>query len=106
MSLQGAIAANRFGLGAKPGEVDQASRSPRDWLLDQFREPASPARFSGLSATGELVASLVQRQQARQAGDRDALKEFLMQARQTFLKEMAARFVHGFETGEPFRERL
>ncbi len=106
MSLQGSIAANRFGLGAKAGEIEKASDSPKDWLLGQFGQPALSARFAGFSSTGELVASLVKRQQARQAGDRDAVKELLMDARQTFLREMAARFVHGFETDEPFRERL
>ena len=84
MSLAGAIAANRFGLGAKPGEIDSASSNPRRWLLDQFRGPAIAPRLAGLSSTGELVASLAKRQQAQQAGDREALKEFLTQTRQTF----------------------
>src|SRR5579863_904281 len=101
MSLQGAIAANRFGLGARSGEIEEASRSPKDWILGQFRQPALPERFGGLPSTAELVASLVQRQQARKAKNRDAVKGFLMQARQTFLKEMGARFLHGFETDEP-----
>ena len=69
------------------------------------RDDASQ-RFADLSTTGDLVAELAKRQQARRAGDRDALKAFLMQARQTYLREMAARFLHGFETGQPFRERL
>jgi len=29
-----------------------------------------------------------------------------MDVRQTYLREMAARFFHGFETAQPFRERL
>jgi len=106
MTREGAIAVNRFGLGAKPGEIEQASQNPKNWLLNQFRGPALPARFSGLSTTGELVSTLVQKRLARQAKDRDAIKQFAMQARETFLKEMAARFAHGFETEEPFRERL
>lgn len=110
MSLEGAIAANRFGLGARPGEIEQASRDPRGWLLAQFQEPPQPPRFAGLSATSDLVKVLIKqqqlRQQARETQDRDALKQFLADTRQTFIREMAARFMHGFETGEPFRERL
>jgi len=110
MTREGAIAANRFGLGAKPGEIEQASQNPKTWLLNQFAGPALPPPFVGLSTTAELVSALVQnqqaRQQAREAKDRDALKQFVMQTRETFLKEMAARFANGFETDEPFRERL
>ena len=36
MSLEGVIAANRFGLGAKPGEVAAVSGDPRAWLLAQL----------------------------------------------------------------------
>ena len=36
MSLEGALAANRFGLGAKPGEIDEASADPKAWLLGQL----------------------------------------------------------------------
>jgi uncharacterized protein (DUF1800 family) len=56
--------------------------------------------------TGDLVADLATRQVARQAKDAEAVKAFLMQARQTYLHEMSARFLHGFETDQPFRERL
>jgi uncharacterized protein (DUF1800 family) len=106
MSLEGALAANRFGLGAKPGEIEQASQDPKAWLLDQLGRGSLSGRFGGLSSTAALVAELVKQQQARQAKDQEAVKTFLMQARQTYLREMAARFLHGFETEEPFRERL
>ncbi len=106
MSLQGALAANRFGLGARPGEIDQASGDPKAWLVGQLARDESAPRFSNLQRTSELVAELVQRQQARQARDQEKLKAFQMDVRQTYLREMAARFFHGFETAQPFRERL
>ena len=40
MSLEGAIAANRFGLGARPGEIARASANPKAWLMDQMNGPA------------------------------------------------------------------
>ncbi|HEY7800227.1 MAG TPA: DUF1800 family protein [Hyphomonadaceae bacterium] len=39
--LQGAIAATRFGLGARPGEIDAASSDPRGWLKAQVRPDAA-----------------------------------------------------------------
>ncbi|HXJ00105.1 MAG TPA: DUF1800 domain-containing protein [Micropepsaceae bacterium] len=106
MSLEGALAANRFGLGAKPGEIEDASNDPKAWLLSQLQHDDSGDRFSGLPATSELVATLVERRAALQAKDREAVKAFLAQGRQTYLREMAARFRVGFETAQPLRERL
>ena len=40
MSLEGAIAAHRFGLGARPGEIDRASANPKAWLMAQIDGPA------------------------------------------------------------------
>jgi uncharacterized protein (DUF1800 family) len=39
--LQGAIAATRFGMGARPGEIDAASSDPRGWLKAQIRTDAA-----------------------------------------------------------------
>ena len=44
MKMETAIAANRFGLGAKPGELDKVDRDPQRWLLDQLQGPSRPAR--------------------------------------------------------------
>jgi uncharacterized protein (DUF1800 family) len=106
MSLEGALAANRFGLGAKPGEIEDASNDPKAWLRNQLRHDDTAERFSGLPTSSELVADLIKQRQARQGKDREAIKSFLMAARQTYLREMAARFRAGFETAQPLRERL
>ena len=39
--LQGAIAATRFGMGARPGEIDAAASDPRGWLKAQFKPDAA-----------------------------------------------------------------
>ena len=106
MSLEGALAANRFGLGAKPGEIEDASKNPKAWLRAQLRSDDSVVQFSDLPTSSALVADLIQQRQARQNKDREALKSFLMAARQTYLREMAARFRAGFQTAQPLRERL
>ena len=46
MSLEGAIAVHRFGLGARPGEIEAASSDPKGWLMAQIgtaaEQPAAP----------------------------------------------------------------
>lgn len=52
MSLvQGAIAANRFGMGAKPGEIDAAASDPRGWLKAQIKPDAALVSGDGLKTT-------------------------------------------------------
>jgi uncharacterized protein (DUF1800 family) len=106
MSLEGALAANRFGLGAKPGEIDQASRDPKAWLLNQLTRGEYPARLADLPTTKDLLAEPEKQQEARRAQDKEAIKAFLMEARESYLREMSARLLVGFETQSSFRERL
>src|SRR5665213_1666036 len=59
MSLEGAIAANRFGLGARPGEIERASDNPKTWLMGQMTGPApQPQPLDGqpFANAGKLVA--------------------------------------------------
>src|ERR1700710_726651 len=52
MTIQGVIAANRFGLGAKPGEVSRISGDPKAWLLAQLTpERDLPAPLRSLPST-------------------------------------------------------
>ena len=57
MSLQQATtAANRFGLGARPGELAAAAGDPRGWLLAQLRtDPRAPSQFAGLPASADYL---------------------------------------------------
>ena len=55
MSLEGAIAAHRFGLGARPGEIDSASRNPKAWLLAQIERNVRP-----LAAALDVMISLTE----------------------------------------------
>ncbi|OBX35812.1 hypothetical protein A8U91_00146 [Halomonas elongata] len=36
------IAANRFGLGARPGELQEIAHDPKEWVLAQLEQPAPP----------------------------------------------------------------
>jgi uncharacterized protein (DUF1800 family) len=115
MSLEGAIAANRFGLGARQGEIEAASRSPHDWLMAQLDGPADQPRSPDgqpLKSGGDLVTELLQdrKQIASLKKDRadnaDRIKALNRARAQTFIDEMSARFVSGFTTDKPFAERL
>lgn len=56
LSVRAAIAANRFGLGARPGDEGAIGRDPRAWLMQQLRgavrrkadEPSAPPPSAGV----------------------------------------------------------
>src|ERR1700753_3672325 len=54
--LSPAIAANRFGLGARPGEMAQIGSQPRDWLRAQLS--GAPPLLTGaeLHSSAETLA--------------------------------------------------
>jgi len=114
MSLDGAIAVHRFGLGARPGEIERASHDPKAWLLSQINTPAeTPAALDGspLKSGGALVVEMLQYQRDRAMERRngtggDPVKTFFKVKAQEFTDELAARFAHGFTTDRPFAERL
>lgn len=115
MTLKGAIAAQRFGLGARPGEIERASRDPETWLVAQLDVPADqpqPIDGEALMTGGALVAELIQYQRQRRMekksgeGVSDPVKEFFKSRVGLYMKEMQARFAQGFTTEKPFAERL
>lgn len=117
MSFEGAIAAHRFGLGARPGEIEAASRAPKHWLMDQLDgAPDQPQSVSDqpLMTGAELVQDLLRyqkqakmmREQRQNDPDADPVKNFFKTRATIFQNEMAARFAHGFTTDKPFAERL
>jgi uncharacterized protein (DUF1800 family) len=119
VSLKGAIAANRFGLGARPGEIDEASANPESWLLRQLETREAEPRLAGLSEGATIAEEVTEalrerrslRRQMQNGGqnpqlDPQALRNVMANARQSYVREIAARFSHGVETSQPFRERL
>ena len=41
LTKDAAIAANRFGLGARPGDAREIGRDPKGWLEAQIEKPAA-----------------------------------------------------------------
>jgi len=112
--LEGAIAATRFGLGARAGEIAEASKDPRGWLKAQIRhEGAETFPTGGETSTQRLAEFRAYRQQrlmAERSGPGKAADEDpVMKARQ-FVRENAAgdilaRIQLAADTAAGFRER-
>jgi len=108
--MMAAIAATRFGLGARPGEIDAAQRDPRGYLTAQIRQQGADQPRDG-ETSGERLAQVsdyqMQRKDARKAGDakaepvKDAQKALRDQVNDDFL----ARARLGATTDAAFRER-
>ena len=55
------IATNRFGLGARPGEADEAGADPRAWLLQQLEgQGDSLVRSTQLKSSDVALAEYFQ----------------------------------------------
>ena len=69
-----AIAANRFGLGARPGELASLSGDPRGWLTAQLKGGAPPVAEPGLRTSGSILAEALElRRDRRDARDRKSV---------------------------------
>ena len=113
------IAVNRFGLGARPGELAKVSADPRAWLLDQAgRKSAFEMRADGLVTTRTAADALAgyledqKKKKAAKAGTLSADDEVaailkpLKQLNDITLDEIEARANHGLTTPDSFAERL
>ena len=112
MSLKAAIAVNRFGLGAAPGEIASTGNDPVQWLVSQLGPADQPVSVDGgpfkdgAQLVKDLQAFRQERRELKQDGDAKDLRAFVQQQRQVLINEMASRFRQGFTSRRPFAERL
>ncbi len=113
MAVQAVIAANRFGLGARPGELDEIGRDHEDWLLAQLGADV-PASGDALPSSAEIVREfqrlqLAQRE-ARRSDDEQradaAAQAYRAYIRSQFQTQATRRYSLATATDAPFRERL
>lgn len=103
--MQAAIAANRFGLGARPGELRGISRPP-SWLLDQVQGPSRLAtELRELPPSSRVLIEAQELRRAR-AGDEDIVQRYRRWARQHYISQTAARYRAAAASEMPFHERL
>lgn len=105
-------AVNRFGLGAKPGELAQA-REARDWLRAQLRTPHDPAPFAGLPDSREIIRRQneyrLQRRRAKTdvaEGDGSEAMPSRQALRRDAMADIGLRYRLAATTSAPFIERL
>jgi uncharacterized protein (DUF1800 family) len=113
-----AIAANRFGLGARPDELAAIGNDGPDWLRAQLPAPPPMLAADGLRPSQQILAeALTLRRQIaagrKQAagGDAAQAQANLQQRLPQFLRpiysaEATARFAQAVATDRPFVERL
>ena len=115
MSIQAAIATNRFGLGARPGEIESVGSQPAGWLLDQLEgPPATPAPVAALPGCAETLVKvqklrLAQRDRQNSAADGpqpDEIMEYARTVRSLHIEQVFARYRTAVESEHPFHERL
>jgi uncharacterized protein (DUF1800 family) len=113
--MQAEIAALRFGLGARPGDLADAAGDPRGWLMAQIKGAVLLAGNTPLAPSGqiftEVQAAREQRQQMRrEAAAQSAADTALNPVRDAYLPhyraQVLARAQSAALTARPFAERL
>ena len=117
LQLKTAIATNRFGLGAKPGDGNRVGNDPAAWLESQLN-PVREVRTASGRPQSALVLEEVNRlrlaQQAARSAvrdepievDQESIREFTQYIAQSYRSQAAASLLAGIESEQPFRERL
>ncbi len=103
MNKEGFIAANRFGMGARPDDAEEVFRQPMQWLLTQIERPEDD--FSDFAALTSSRDNAVKIMQARKSGD-ESKQEIRSNIKEIALDEIRARAKHAINTRIPFYERL
>ena len=97
-----AIAANRFGLGARPGELAEIAGNPGEWLARQLIAAPLPEPLADLQTGDRQYIALLQA--LAMEPTRRAL--VFRRMRQAFDREAAIHAVVAAVSERPFRERL
>jgi uncharacterized protein (DUF1800 family) len=96
------IAVNRFGLGARPGELAAAASDPRGWLERQLGHVAQPRLVDATG--GQRMAQLLELR--RRGGDAAVQQELRQGIREHYIEDMGRRGRAQIESEAPLRERL
>ncbi|QEM80300.1 DUF1800 domain-containing protein [Halomonas binhaiensis] len=108
------LAANRFGLGARPGDLQEIAHDPKEWVLSQLENPASPLdALQGLDDSPTYLNRYAEfrkefraaRQQAAQDKNAD-VPVFTKRFGRDFRAETQLRARQQCATDSPVHERL
>ncbi|MGE0735173.1 MAG: DUF1800 family protein [Alphaproteobacteria bacterium] len=97
------IAATRFGLGPRPGELAAIGKDPRGWLRAQVKPAEIPAELAKLPPSRDSIGAFL----ASRKGGAEAIKSlFQTKLKTVFENEVNARGLAMVRSTAPFRERL
>ena len=102
-SYQAFIAANRFGLGSRPGQLEAVRGDPQGWLIAQLDDSRRrPRELDGLPAAAPQVAEFLRAR--KQKGDLAAMVR--RSFREDYMREAGLRSLAAVRSEAPFVERL
>jgi uncharacterized protein (DUF1800 family) len=117
--LNSAIAANRFGLGARPGDLNAIGGDGRDWLQAQLKDASPLLSDSQLRSSADILTEALDlrreiRASRQAAASSDAavgaqgavLMKVPQLLRPIYVAEASARFRQAISTDRPFVECL
>jgi len=108
--IASAIAANRFGLGARPGELAAIGDHGPDWLRVELEGSPPMPDATGLRSSSEILAQALalrrEIQAAKKSGDETPQQKLPQLLRPIYLSEVSARFRYAVSSDRPFSERL
>jgi uncharacterized protein (DUF1800 family) len=116
LTMESAIAVNRFGLGARPGELARIDNA-RQWLTDQLRAGPPTVADTSLKSSRDILAGAAELTGDRQQleGDAAAAQRARQQLlamklpryfRPYYVADARARIQQAVQTDQPFLERL
>jgi uncharacterized protein (DUF1800 family) len=122
LDYSSAVAANRFGLGARPGELDLIGSDARGWLEAQLRGGAPALAATGMRSTADILSDAAAIRQQLQAQRRAAavkpaaapesnealaaVMRLPQLLRPIYIAEVQARLRNAVATDRPCAERL
>jgi uncharacterized protein (DUF1800 family) len=112
-AVESAIAANRYGLGARPGELALIAPDPRGWLDAQLAGGPPLLEDPSLSSSAEILAKSFEIRLERRKGSAapgtvlpDAAVKLGQLYRSLYIEEATARLRAAAASERPFIERL
>jgi uncharacterized protein (DUF1800 family) len=110
-----AIAVNRFGLGARPAQLDGIGADGREWLRAQLRGTPPALTDAQLRPSQEILAQALEVREQQRAqrklstdpkADNDVQQKLPQFLRPIYVSEVTARLRQAVSTERPFIERL
>jgi uncharacterized protein (DUF1800 family) len=112
-ALNAAIAANRFGLGARPAELARIGADAHDWLAAQLAGGAPQLRGTNLRASADILSQALELRRERRDARAEAVARnaaVVMKVAQlyrpVYVAETTARIGEALTTERPFLEHL